>query len=213
MKRFPLLAVVMALPFTTQVQADEAAVVKMIKERGGTVEFDRTQSDQPVVSVSLPGGGVTDADLKDLTTLKKLKSLAFNAIVSKSPPRATGRITDAGLKELKELKNLQSLDLTGHVQITDAGLKELKALENLETLVLVHNNITDEGLKELRELKNLSRLTLRFTSVTVTGISGLRNLKGLKTLVLGNNKVKVDYFQDIKAALPDIEIIEMSYGR
>lgn len=213
MERFPKLAVVVALSFTIPVQADQAAVVKMIKERGGTVEFDRTQSDEPVVSVSLPGSGVTDADLKELKTLKKLKSLAFNAIVSKAPPRANGRITDAGLKELTELTELQSLDLTGHVQITDAGLKELKALEELHTLVLFHNNITDEGLKELHELKNLRRLTIRFTNVTISGISGLKNLKSLKTLVLGNNKVKFGYYQEAKAALPAVEIHEVSYGR
>jgi hypothetical protein len=213
MLRFSAFVVAVLVSVTLQVRADEAGVVKMIKERGGTVEVDAKQPDQSVVSVSLPGGDITDADLKELKALKSLRSLSFRAIVSKSPPRANGRIADAGLKELTELKNLESLDLAGHTQITDAGLKELKGFESLHTLVLIHNKITDAGLKELAEVKNLRRLTIKFTNETVTGIVGLKDLKKLKTLSLENNNVKFGYFAEVKAALPDVEIFEESYGR
>jgi len=213
MQRFTIFVAVIINAFTIQVHADEAAVIEKIKKRGGTVEFDRTQLAEPVISISLPGGNVTDADLKELKVFTSLKSLSFRAIVTKSPPRANGRITDAGLKELKDLKNLQFLDLAGQVQITDSGLKELKAFDQLESLVLIHNNITDAGLKELVELTNLRRLTIKFTKVTVAGLSDLKNLKSLKTLVLGNNSVKFNYYAEVKAALPDVEILEESYGR
>ena len=213
MKSLALLAVALVLSFATQISADEAAVVKLIKERGGNVEIDRTQPDVPVVSVNLPGANISDADLKELKTLKNCRSLTLRAIASKSPPRANGRITDAGLKELHDLKNLQFLDLAGQSQITDQGIKELKGFEKLQTLVLVHNNITDAGLKDLADMKDLRTLTIKFTQVSVTGLSGLRNLKSLKTLVLGNNKVSFNYLSELKAALPDVEILEESYGR
>ena len=77
--------------------------------------------------------------------------------------------------------------------------------------MLVHNNVTDAGLKELVECKNLRTLTVKFAKVTVAGISELKNLKSLKRLVLGNNNVKFNYYSEVKAALPDVEVLEESY--
>ena len=93
---FPLLcALPVFLAIATPVQADEAASLKIIMDLGGKVEVDREQPDQPVVSLNLAGGNVTDADLKLLKSFKSLRSLGLNSIVGKSPPRANGRITDA----------------------------------------------------------------------------------------------------------------------
>ena len=120
-------------------------------------------------------------------------------------------VGDAGLAHLKG-KSLAYLVLTG-TAITDAGLKELEALGNLETLVLMdHAKITDAGLKPLYELKHLRNLTIRFTGVTLSGITGLKESKSLKLLRIGNNRgfTGKAYIQEVKEALPEVQIDDVS---
>ncbi|HEV3385527.1 MAG TPA: hypothetical protein VG097_11985, partial [Gemmata sp.] len=92
----------------------------------------------PDVQFGLVYSHVSDADLKELTTLKYLKALIV----------AYSGVTDAGVKEIAKLKQLQMLDL-GHTHVTDTGIKELAALKQLRTLDLNLTGVTDMGLEEL----------------------------------------------------------------
>lgn len=124
---------------------------------------------QRAFGLSLFRTKITDAGLKELVGLKRLKILNLMST----------QVTDAGLKDLATCKQLQHLVLYD-TQVTDLGLKELGGLKGLQGLVLGRTRITDAGLKELAGLKGLRNLDLRETKVTGAGIAELQ--KALPTL-------------------------------
>src|SRR3954466_15547004 len=79
----------------------EDAIEATIKKLDGTVVRREDPPGKPIVSVILSMSNCKDADLKALTGLKAMTSLALYR---------TG-ITDAGLKEVAALKALTSLDV------------------------------------------------------------------------------------------------------
>ena len=85
-----------------------------IESLGGTVTYDETSPDKPVVEVSLGLRNVTDADLACLKGLTKLKTLNL----------WQSQVTDAGLERLKGLTELESLDLS-NTPVTGNGLEHL----------------------------------------------------------------------------------------
>lgn len=93
----------LGLPWSSLLAADdaEAKAVAFVEKLGGKVERDDKVKGKPVRGVDLADcDNVTDAGLKQLTTLKQLQSLDL---------RRCDKVTDAGLKELVTCKRLQSL--------------------------------------------------------------------------------------------------------
>ena len=105
---------------------------------------------------------MTDADMKELAGLKKLRLLRLNGT----------QATNAGLKHLSGLVELQAVDL-GETQVSDVGLKEFAGLKKLRLLSLYSTKVTNEGLKELASLKSLRVVNLRKTEVTAEGVRQL----------------------------------------
>jgi hypothetical protein len=173
-----LLALLSLLLCSFSAFADEERAVEVIKKSGGSVERDPKAPGKPVVAVSF-GNGVMDADLKELTALKNLRTLVLSA---------DNKVTDAGLKELAPLKGLKRLDLSG-TKLTAAGLKEIARLEGLRELVLSGRRVTDEALKELTPLKKLRRLELYGTKVSAGGMKEVVALAGLEELYLSSTFV------------------------
>ena len=74
MKTLSLLATVLFFCCISTVNASESArdkVVAEVQRLGGTVEFDETKKERPIVKVDLHGTKVTDADLIILKNLKE----------------------------------------------------------------------------------------------------------------------------------------------
>ena len=115
LKTLFLLAAVLLLccPTTDAHQASLDKVVAAVQRLGGSVEFDETQKDKPIIKVDLHGTKVTDADLVILKDLKELRFLDL---------RLT-HIGDAGVANLKNLKKLQTLNLF-RSELTDSPLSE-----------------------------------------------------------------------------------------
>jgi hypothetical protein len=198
--------------WSTQSRADEAAAVELIRQRGGSVEYEGKDAERAVVSVSLPGGKISDDDLKVLKELPKLRGLSVSGQTGKSPPRGNGRITDAGLRDIAALTSLESLDLRAN-RITDEGLKELRTLTKLRTLDLSMTAITDDGLRELQALKHLESLRIWDVGLTDAALSHLRPIKSLKRLALAHAKVTETGLSSLREALPDIKAENKIYGR
>ncbi|HXY33329.1 MAG TPA: hypothetical protein VEI07_03815, partial [Planctomycetaceae bacterium] len=179
--------------------------IQRIESLGGQVKRDEKMTGRPVTEIILEGNpeeyapllsqlrlftnlttldcqtNITDAGLKELAGLKKLKSLCL----------ANTDITDAGLSELRGIENLESLILS-NTRVRDAGLKELSGLKNMKLLELGGTRITDAGLKALRGLKNLESLDLSgndYGNITDAGLKELRGLKKLKTIKLSGNRI------------------------
>ncbi|HEY0983627.1 hypothetical protein [Schlesneria sp.] len=119
---------------------------------------------------------------------------------------ADGKITDDSLAPLKNLPRVAQLNLRGR-EITSAGLAHLKDLKGLVRLHLEKTKVTDEGLENLKGLENLEYLNLYGTAVTDAGLKHLHGLKKLKKLYLWQTQVTDAGVAELKAALPEIQII------
>src|SRR5262249_37577077 len=94
-----------------------------------------------------PSGQLTDAGLRDISTLTRLTHLDLSH----------RQVTDVGLKNLSTLTRLTHLDLS-FTQVTDAGLQELAGLTSLVKLSLWNVRVTGAGLRKLEGLRNLQWL-------------------------------------------------------
>jgi hypothetical protein len=155
-----------------------------------------------LLQLTLSRSKITDTGLKELTSLKHLRTLALGQT----------NVSDAGMKELATLASLQTLDLSG-LPLTAAGLKDLAAspslqvlifedndavndaalvelvrLPKLQVLYLTHTAVTDAGAKELARMSNLDTLCLERTAISDVALKELIPLPNLRKLILGNNQ-------------------------
>ena len=105
-------------------------------------------------------GRISDAGIKHLAGLKKLRSLNL---------RYT-EVTSEGLRHLGGLSELKELDLSG-TRVDEQGIQHLKSLGNLETLLVSETStFTDRCLRHLIDIKPLKHVSVVFTSVTSNGV-------------------------------------------
>ncbi|MHC4143715.1 MAG: SUMF1/EgtB/PvdO family nonheme iron enzyme, partial [Planctomycetota bacterium] len=159
---------------TTPASTDVVATLKGLGAH--LVELD---GDGEVVTVRLNFvKTLTDADLKHLTGLRKLRGLKLGRT----------NITDTGLAHLRELTSLEFITLVD-TQVTDAGLMHLKGLTNLRSLWLGGTRVTDTGMEQLKGMTKLIALTLGGTQITDAGVEHLKALPNLEQLSLGGTQV------------------------
>jgi internalin A len=115
-------------------------------------------------------------------------------------------VSDAGLSHLNGLARLKRLDLSGS-GITDAGLVHLKGMESLQELDLSGTGITDAALKYLSGLSRLRTLSLRNTMVDEAGVVHLKKLTNLRELDLWGTAVDDFGAQELRRALPKVQVI------
>jgi hypothetical protein len=89
---------------------------------------------------------------------------------------------------------------------SDAELAHVGRLPALVKLCLVEMKLTDAGLAHLEGLTNLSQLHLRDTQVSDAGLWHLKTLTNLSRLDLGNTQVTATGMNELKQALPRLEI-------
>ncbi len=172
-------------------------ITAVIKGIGGTVTVDPAGSTHPILTIDLHHTGVTDADLEALHSLGQLRTLNLGGTA----------ITDAGLKSLADLGLLQVL-LLSETRVSDAGLQYLARLTQLREVSLYHTRVTDAGLVSLKGLANLHDLTLSGSHITDRGLVQLTGLKNLRHLYLSQTGSSKTGVQDLKKALPKLEIIQ-----
>ena len=102
-----------------------------------------------VVSVTLDYSAITDAQLKHLEGLTRLRELR------------TCQLTDAGLGQLEGLTQLRVLGLTG-TAVSDAGLQYLRGLTELQRLYLGGTNVTDKGVQDLQKALPKAKIVTRW---------------------------------------------------
>jgi hypothetical protein len=183
-----------ALPLDPKVAQDR--LIARIKKAGGTVTAPTIDTKTVITGIDLHRTKITDADvvmLKDVTTLTTLNLYGT-------------RITDAGLASLSGLTNLRVLHLSD-TAVTDASLGSVQKLTTLTELGLNNTHITDEGIFALRKLTNLQSLALSGRQITDQGILNLKGLRDLKHLTLQDTSVTAAGVDELKKALPKVQII------
>ncbi len=177
-------------------KARQALFLARVQKAGGAVTLNPRLPDKPVVGIDLHQAGATDADMEELSGFTQLRSLNLYG----------ARVTDAGLRHLSGLTSLQTLYLND-TGVTDAGLQHLKGLTQLKVLGLNQTHVTDAGLAALGNLKTLTDLTLSGGQITDRGLLQLRTQRSLKHLLLNGTSVTQRGVDELKRAIPDVQII------
>jgi acetyl esterase/lipase len=116
--------------------------------------------------------GVTQAGVKQLTTLKNLKSLYLGQRLAYQPPACP---TDETLAFLAELKSLESLQLD-EARLTFAALQQLKRLPALKKLILGGIDIPKADVERLKQ--ELPGVKIEWTEPNETYQKRIRALFG-----------------------------------
>jgi len=181
-------ACLMSLIGFINARADEATIIKGLKEKGATI-------------AETNGGGLsiadcsklTDVDYKGIGSLTRLKSLSFGM-----------GFTDKSLPLLTSLSPLEAFTTNG-MQLSDESVKEFAKFKNLRTLTFFHpgKQFTGTGLSQLAELPNLERLSVggsfAFNDDGMAALSKLKQLQGLRVWHAGNTNEGVRNLKDLPA--------------
>lgn len=170
-------------------EADDAAVGKLLKEKGAVV----TESKGVITGVTVPDGSkLTDADFQQLAGLRQLRMLSLSK-----------GLNDARLAQLAGLRELEYLQ-TNLADVTDQGLEPLAQLTNLTTLKFFHPGkaFTGAGLAQLARLPKLERLTvagsLAFNDDGMAAVATLPHLREFRTWHAGPTQEGVRKLQGMK---------------
>lgn len=111
---------------------------------------------------------------------------------------------------LDDLKSIQDQLLRirlSNQPIQDDDLKKLAGFKNLTWLNLEKTSISDAGLLHLQNLPKLEQLNLYGTNITDRGLLALTKCVHLKTLYLWQTKVSTAGVEQLKKAMPQLQIV------
>jgi uncharacterized membrane protein len=104
------------------------------------------------------------------------------------------------------LSKMVAVDLSA-TSVTDASIAKLSAATDLRMVRLSETGITDASMDTLAKLTKLESVNLYGTKVTDAGVKKLTALPNLKRLYLWQTAVTPAAIEEIKKALPAVEIV------
>ena len=111
------------------------------------------------------------------------------------------------LDDLKSINNQVLRIRLSNQPVQDEDLKKLASFKNLTWLNLEKTSISDAGLPHLQNLPNLEQLNLYGTNITDRGLLALPKCVHLKTLYLWQTKVSPTGVEQLKKAMPHLQIV------
>ncbi|WP_032112982.1 leucine-rich repeat domain-containing protein [Candidatus Paracaedibacter symbiosus] len=125
---------------------------------------------QSLIILSIGGGGLTDAHIKEIHNFKFLKKLSLSG----------NCITDEGVYPIVKLTELEELNLSGN-KISDVGTECLSYLPHLIFLDLsLNDDITDTGITRFRKHTKLKELIIEHTKISYDMYDKLREKMKVK---------------------------------
>jgi hypothetical protein len=136
---------------------------------------------------------VTDIGMASLKPLADLSTLEFAYFLASS--------------RLKDLRPLCGLPALRYLFLHASGLRDLSAAAGLTQLVSLHllAGRTVDSLEPFGGLHNLRHLSVFFDAVGDGSLAPLGRLKGLRSLALRGERVPLEEFARLAAALPHTE--------
>ena len=138
-----------------QALLDQGFIINVLGEQTNLIEADLTLAKEKTTDFSnlsklkdnlvwlqLSNTGVTDASLKQLSSLSKLRKLNLSK----------NQISSQGVKAIANLKNLEYLNLY-QTNVTDDVIATLKGLPSLKKVYLWNTKITNQGIQSLKKAK------------------------------------------------------------
>lgn len=144
---------------------------------------------------------LTDAGLRDLSSLKNLEALSLDE----------SEIGDEGMQIVGQCTRLKNLQLCG-TNVTDAGLLLLQQLRKLERIGLSGVDASDTGVAVILNASSatLYKLNLQYTNTTNELVDDLLKLQRLDFLNVKNTKITAEGASRIRAAFPDCRLLHES---
>lgn len=167
-------------------------------------------------------GGLTDAEMRWVGTLTRLRTLRVGRLFQDTPLSDEAvrsvlgarqlrhlvwigtRITDRGLAALSGQAELRTLDLTASALISDRGVRRLADLGWVESLDLSRSPVTDDGVRALGSMRKLRHLSLRHTRVTGSFAEAFHGHPSLRRLDLPGTRLdnygvrQLAYLEDLQ---------------
>jgi hypothetical protein len=170
------------LPALIEVEL-HAPEVKEGPGSGGAAPCPRLTWDKlPRVStIRLSGGGIGDAQLRDVATSTVVQNLFLGQVA----------VTEKGLAHLREIRTLELLCVQSS-KVTADGVKALVGIENLKSLTLSATALGQDGFRLLAGMTGLEYLSLESTKATDADVAHLAVLAKLTHLDLGYNSGVTD---------------------
>jgi hypothetical protein len=210
--------------FGASARADEAEIIKALKEKGA--EITLTKGAATAVSVS-DGSKLTADDFQQIGQLTHLKSLSLSKCLNdETLGYLTGlaeldtiqtnlmEVSDEGVKQFAKLKNLRNLKFFHPGKaFTGTGLAALAGMPNLDSLTVAGSlAFGDEGMAAVAQLTQLKNFRTWHAGQTLAGVKKLAALQNLKSLNLGQRlayKPPVCVSDDVVAILVEVKSLEV----
>lgn len=188
----PIRSIILVLTFSlvsTSAHADEAAIIKSLKEKGAEIAETKGVANSLTIA---DGSKLTEADFKAIAQLTHLKSLQVSKCLNDQ--------TLALLSSLTEVENIQ----TNLIEISDEGTKHFAQFKKLKNLKFFHlpKTFTGTGLAALAELPSLDSLTVAgsfaFGDEGMAAVGKLTQLKNFRTWHAGQTDEGFKKLKDLK---------------
>ena len=174
-----------------KIQVDEQGMISLELNASATdSDLHYLRGAKKLLRLDLTGSQITDISI--LARLTSLWELELNGT----------QVTDFSI--LTQLVNLRFLNLVGS-QVSDVSI--LAGLTCLNTLDLSYTQVSD--LSPLAGLTNLFNLDL--SNTPVFDLSALTGLKKLQLLGLGRTQASDQQIDDLRDALPDLEVMRSTF--
>jgi uncharacterized membrane protein/mono/diheme cytochrome c family protein len=188
-------------------QTDKVKPVLALLMGGASLAGMVTKTVPESVVYSIKAGKANDADIKKLTDKnvlilplsKEVNLLEISCVNDKN-------FNDSDSKLLENLSGQIVWLKLSNTKITDASMPSVGKLSNLVKLHLNHTAITDKGIEQLANLKYLEYLNLFDTQISDAALLKLAQLKSLKKVFLWQTKVTKTGVENLKKAIPGIEV-------
>jgi len=135
------------------------------------------QGVKTLTSLTLKSTKISNASMKALASLPKLKNLHLPASIG-----------DSGVEALAQSNSIEDLDIS-YTVISAAALKALMVLKTLSTLYVNDTNLADDCVSHIKEISGLKVLFLNGTQVTDKCLDQLAEATQLEHLELRDTKV------------------------
>ena len=154
------------LAFAILFQSSEKDLLRVVKDRGGSINYDEGKPGGPFLKLDLKR---TFLDNDDLRKISDLTEKIVELDIGYTP------ISDQGLAHLCKQRHLRTLKLTA-TKTTKNGLVHLKELTSLQVLLLIGTKVSG-GLANIEDLTELQQLDLLDTGLEDQDLAHLGRLR------------------------------------
>lgn len=161
---------------------DERDALQELKDVNATIEYNYRRPAQPIVSIELNVGNITDDTIHCLSYLKTFQRLKIR------DGNPSAKFTGKTFGELSQSSRFRSFEFEGGIRpqpaIHSSHLDGLATIPQLKSVTIVNDHITEASIQSLAKFQHIEELSLRFIPISDASMEHIGKLKQLKKLDL-----------------------------